>query len=91
MKKQCNLLKKIFNIISIFLLVAVLASCGQIGQDDIVILYTNDIHCAVDENIGYGGLAAYKKQMLGKTDFVSLIDAGFCNERKNHHRYYESY
>ena len=69
-------MKKAFHILSIFLIIIILAGCGRIGKDDIVILYTNDIHCAVDENIGYGGLAAYKKQMLGKTDFVSLIDAG---------------
>lgn len=30
---------------------------------NIVILYTNDVHCAVEKGIGYAGLAAYKKQM----------------------------
>lgn len=36
-------------------------------SNDIVILYTNDVHCAVDDNIGYAGLAAYKKEMQART------------------------
>ena len=43
---------------------------------DIVILYTNDVHCAVDDNIGYAGLSLYKKQMLQGTPYVALVDAG---------------
>ena len=45
-------------------------------QENIVILYTNDVHCAVDENIGYAGLAAYKKKMEEKTPHVTLVDCG---------------
>lgn len=55
-----------------------LGGCGSNKQkpEDIVILYTNDVHCAVDENIGYAGLAAYKKQMQEKTPYVTLVDCG---------------
>lgn len=55
---------------------------------DVVILYTNDVHCgvgqAIDEeegivtNIGYAGVAAYKQEMealVGK-DYTTLVDAG---------------
>lgn len=42
---------------------------------DIVVLYTNDVHCAVDDNIGYAGLAAFKKQ-TEKNSYVILADAG---------------
>lgn len=45
-------------------------------QENIVILYTNDVHCASDENIGYAGLAAYKKRMEEKTPYVTLVDCG---------------
>lgn len=45
-------------------------------QQDIIILYTNDVHCAIDENIGYAGLAAYKKECLEKTKYVTLVDSG---------------
>ena len=43
---------------------------------DIVVLYTNDVHCGVDDNIGYAGLALYKKQMQQQTPYVTLVDAG---------------
>lgn len=46
------------------------------AQENIVILYTNDVHCAADENIGYAGLAAYKKRMEEKTPYVTLVDCG---------------
>lgn len=45
---------------------------------DIVVLYTNDIHCGVDDKIGFAGLAAYKAEMVktyGK-DQVTLVDCG---------------
>lgn len=45
-------------------------------DSEIVILHTNDVHCGIDENIGYGGLALYKKQMLRETPYVVLVDAG---------------
>lgn len=48
----------------------------QYAQDDVVILFTSDVHCAVDDNIGYAGLAAYKKSMLKQTPYVSLVDCG---------------
>ncbi len=48
---------------------------------DIVILYTNDIHCAVEANeetgcIGFAGLAAYKKEVEEKTPYITLVDGG---------------
>ncbi|MCQ4833479.1 metallophosphoesterase, partial [Hungatella sp. SL.1.14] len=46
------------------------------ADHDIVVLYTNDVHCGVDDNIGYAGLALYKKQMLEQTPYVVLVDAG---------------
>lgn len=46
------------------------------AEQEIVVLYTNDVHCGVDDNIGYAGLSLYKKQMLEQTPYVSLIDAG---------------
>ena len=45
-------------------------------SDDVVVLYTNDVHCAVDDNIGYAGLAAYKKEMQAAYNYVALVDCG---------------
>ena len=45
-------------------------------SDDIVILHTNDVHCGVQDAIGYDGLMLYKKQLLSKYNHVILVDAG---------------
>lgn len=49
---------------------------GQNGSGDIVVLFTNDVHCGIEENIGYAGLAAYKKEMEESFDYVTLVDCG---------------
>ena len=41
------------------------------ADKDIVVLYTNDVHCGVDDNIGYAGLALYKKEMQQQTPYVT--------------------
>lgn len=46
------------------------------GTGDIMILHTNDVHCGVDNNIGYAGVAAYKKEMEEEGNTVFLVDAG---------------
>ncbi len=45
-------------------------------SEDVVVLFTNDVHCGIDENIGYDGLAAYKKEMSEKYRYVVLADCG---------------
>ncbi len=45
-------------------------------RDDIVVLYTNDVHCGISDVIGYDGLALYKKEMEKTHDQVFLVDAG---------------
>lgn len=50
--------------------------CAFAADQDIVILHTNDVHCGVDDNIGYAGLALYKQEMEDQTPYVALVDAG---------------
>ena len=48
-------------------------------RDDIVILYTNDVHCGVDNSntsFGYAGLAAFRDAQKELHDYVGLVDAG---------------
>ena len=52
------------------------ARAAENPDQEIVILYTNDVHCGVDDNIGYAGLALYEKQMEAETPYVALVDAG---------------
>lgn len=44
--------------------------------DDVIVLFTNDVHCGIDENIGYAGLSAYKKEMQEKYRYVVMADCG---------------
>lgn len=52
------------------------ASADTAAHKDIVILYTNDVHCGIDDNIGYDGLALYKREMQAEHENVILVDAG---------------
>ena len=58
------------------------AADGDAGMPDdaeqvaAVILHTNDVHVAFEDNIGYDGLALYKKELEAVYDHVLLIDAG---------------
>ena len=45
-------------------------------SDDIIILHTNDVHCGIDDTIGYDGLMLYKKELETKYKHVLLVDAG---------------
>jgi len=45
----------------------------SVTSGDIVILYDNDVHCAVD---GYASISALKQDMKAKTDYVSLVSSG---------------
>ena len=62
-------------LVSVTMLFAQGAAEALEAQKDIVVLYTNDVHCAIDNNIGYAGLASYKAEME-KDNFVVLVDAG---------------
>ena len=49
---------------------------AEAAPEEIVILYTNDVHGAVGADIGYEGLAAYKAWTEEKTPYVTLVDCG---------------
>lgn len=73
MKKTLSLLM----IIAICL--SVVVGCNPTetaAQQDIIVLFTNDVHCGVDDNIGYAGLAAYKEYCESITPYTTLVDCG---------------
>lgn len=45
-------------------------------QKDIIILYTNDVHCGIEDNLGYTKLAQYKEDLQQDTPYITLVDAG---------------
>ncbi len=52
---------------------AVVSPTEGINSGDIVILYDNDVHCAID---GYANIAELKDEMETKTDYVTLVSNG---------------
>ncbi|MBQ3062016.1 MAG: bifunctional metallophosphatase/5'-nucleotidase, partial [Lachnospiraceae bacterium] len=48
----------------------------KVDNSDIVVLFTNDVHCGIEEGLGYAGVASYKDRMLDKTPYVTLVDCG---------------
>jgi 2',3'-cyclic-nucleotide 2'-phosphodiesterase (5'-nucleotidase family) len=46
-------------------------------QKDLIILFTSDVHCGVDQGWGYAGLYAVKEGLSQKYN-VLLVDDGAC-------------
>ena len=73
---------KKFRILALMLvLIMVLAGCGNGGATapaakDIVVLYTNDAHCGIEDGMGYQGLSAAKRALLAAGNKVLLVDNG---------------
>lgn len=42
----------------------------------VIVLYTNDVHCGIDENMGYAGVMAYKRAFEKAGAETVLVDAG---------------
>ncbi|MBQ0118959.1 MAG: hypothetical protein KBS42_04285, partial [Bacteroidales bacterium] len=51
----------------------VLLLCACQPQQDIVVLFDNDAHCAVD---GYAMMAAMRDSVLEQTPYVAVVSAG---------------
>jgi len=68
-------MKKFINIFLSLLIILTICGC-QKKDEDIIIVYTNDVHALVDTNIGYAGLVSYVNGLKLNNSYVSLIDAG---------------
>lgn len=70
-------MKNVLKLISVVLFAFSISSCKKDSRsDDVVILYTTDVHCGVNDNLGYSAVEAYKKEMLKEYKYVTLFDAG---------------
>jgi len=43
---------------------------------DVVVLFTSDVHCGIDQGWGYAGLAALRDAMIAQGNHVVLVDNG---------------
>ena len=55
--------------------VAMAESTAPALEKDLIILFTSDVHCGIDQGWGYGGLYAVKES-LAKNNHVILVDDG---------------
>ena len=46
------------------------------NDGDILILYTNDVHCGFNDNLGMAAVAALKKDLMRTNRYVALVDCG---------------
>ena len=68
-------MKKVF-LLLLLVLTLCTASSAALPDRDIVILYTNDVHCGVDENLGYAAFSFCAEEARKSTPYVTLVDAG---------------
>ena len=73
MKKLLGLLLALAMLLTCFGAFAEEQSSGL--QQDVVVLFTSDVHCGVDQNWGYAGLAAVR-DYFAKSNHVLLVDNG---------------
>ena len=80
-KHSTRLLAVLLALVMVLSVLPTMAFAAGEKSDDIVVLYTNDVHCGVDAGtpegtMGYANLAAYKKAMEQTHENVVLVDAG---------------
>lgn len=74
--KMLHLIKRFFLAMLMLVISIAYSITAFANEKDIIILYTNDIHCTIDDNEGLAGLAKLKKDALAKTPYVAVVDAG---------------
>lgn len=70
-------MKRIKVLLSLLISLCLFTGCKGNGKsDDIVILFTNDIHSVFNENLDISQVVAYKEKMESKCNNVTLVDCG---------------
>lgn len=75
-KRLCSWLLVVAILCSLAVGAGAADTAPKYAKNDIVVLYTNDVHCAMDGTLNYASLAAYKKEVSAVTENVALVDAG---------------
>ncbi len=75
-------MKKLLALLTVLTMLACLSTGAFAAEEgNIVLIYTNDVHCGVDAGspegtMGYANLAALKGELEAENPYVTLIDAG---------------
>ena len=65
----------------LLLALAMLLGCTALAESagltrDVVVLFTSDAHCGIDQGFGYAGLAAMRDSLEAAGNYVVLVDNG---------------
>ena len=63
-------------LVTLMLVTAIGGAAFADGEKDIVILFTSDIHCGVDQGFGYAGLEGVRDYLVAQGNDVILVDDG---------------
>lgn len=74
--------KQLIMTLGLAMLYAVTAMGGEAASEetgltkDVVVLYTSDVHCGVDQGFGYVGLQQVREQLEAAGNYTLLVDDG---------------
>lgn len=72
-----GMFKKLITILIVLSLMSFgFASAEEAEHQPVVVLYTNDVHCGIDDYIGYAGLKAYERAYEDAGYQVAIADSG---------------
>lgn len=69
-------MKKAIQLLLITIMALCMFGCSHEQDHDIYILYTNDVHCAAEGNIGYAGVKYFKDSYVNSHTYVAMVDCG---------------
>ncbi|MBR3953827.1 MAG: bifunctional metallophosphatase/5'-nucleotidase, partial [Oscillospiraceae bacterium] len=69
-------MKKILSLVLAAIMVLSMGITAFAAENDVVILYTNDVHTYIDGALSYDVIAGYKTQLTAAGNDVILVDAG---------------
>ena len=74
-------MKKLFALLAALVLAAsclILAGAEEAGglKQDVLVLFTSDVHCGIDQNFGYAGLQQVRDSAVAAGQHVVLVDDG---------------
>ena len=81
MKEVVRMKKRLFALLLTFVLIVGCCSFvafaeGEETRPDIVILFTSDVHCGIDQGFGYAGLEQIRDGLVAQGNVVILVDDG---------------
>lgn len=78
--RKCNMGKITSLVLACILMITMIPTSvfsAETGQsEDIVILFSSDVHGKPEDNLGYAGLKAYENEVKKENRYVSVVDGG---------------